>query len=367
MKLKSLCFLAALMAIPLIAQEAAPVPPPPPPDAPAAVQPPPPPPPPQITPEQAEAKVKELLAVIPEVVATYKDGEELKGADICKELKPQLIQAIQAGYPVEKNMITGIARQLASNLIQMKLAGASAKEKGFVGNPEEAKKQLDLVKQNAGPQFEAILKTTGMTEEELLKKIEELDGIQAYLDSMVKLPEKAAENFYKEHVEEFFTQLSASHILAQFPKDAPVTEEAKQATKERILAIQKELKDGKDFAELAKEKSDCPSKEDGGNLGSFSKGQMVPAFEAALLEMKPGEISDIVETEFGYHIIKAGETKVVPFEEVKERIEEHLKQEAEQEVAETTFTKLLEEAKIKWNLPEPEFPKDEEEEAPAEE
>ena len=206
-----------------------------------------------------------------------------------------------------------------------------------------------------------------VTEEELLKKIEELDGIQAYLDSMVKLPENAAENFYKEHVDEFFTQLSASHILAQFPKDAPVTEEAKQATKERILAIQKELKDGKDFAELAKEKSDCPSKEDGGNLGSFSKGQMVPAFEAALLEMKPGEISDIVETEFGYHIIKAGETKVVPFEEVKERIEEHLKQEAEQEVAETTFTKLLEEAKIKWNLPEPEFPKDEEEEAPAEE
>ncbi|MDP7605569.1 MAG: peptidylprolyl isomerase [SAR324 cluster bacterium] len=99
--------------------------------------------------------------------------------------------------------------------------------------------------------------------------------------------------------------VTASHILITY-------EGALRATKKRdrkeakILAEQilKDLKRGKDFAELAREHSDGPSGPKGGDLGRFTRGQMVPEFDQAVFNLKPGEVSGVVETQFGYHIIK---------------------------------------------------------------
>lgn len=66
----------------------------------------------------------------------------------------------------------------------------------------------------------------------------------------------------------------------------------------------KKLSDGKSFEELAKDFSLCPSSRNGGDLGEFPKGRMIPAFEKALMALKPGEISEIVRTQFGYHLIR---------------------------------------------------------------
>ncbi|UJG42118.1 MAG: peptidyl-prolyl cis-trans isomerase [Candidatus Heimdallarchaeum aukensis] len=85
-------------------------------------------------------------------------------------------------------------------------------------------------------------------------------------------------------------KVKASHILVK-----------KRSEAERIL---KELQDGADFAELARKYSTCPSKKRGGNLGFFTHGQMVKEFEKAAFSLKKGELSDIVKTEFGFHIIK---------------------------------------------------------------
>jgi parvulin-like peptidyl-prolyl isomerase len=99
--------------------------------------------------------------------------------------------------------------------------------------------------------------------------------------------------------------VTASHILITY-------EGALRATKKRdrkeakILAEQilKDLKRGKDFAELARGHSDGPSGPKGGDLGRFTRGQMVPEFDQAVFNLKPGEVSGVVETQFGYHIIK---------------------------------------------------------------
>ena len=86
------------------------------------------------------------------------------------------------------------------------------------------------------------------------------------------------------------------------------------------------IEGGADFAQLAKEHSTCPSNRDGGNLGSFGRGQMVPEFEQALLKLKEGEISGPVETQFGYHLIKSAGESTQPLAEVQPRITEFLEQ-----------------------------------------
>lgn len=99
--------------------------------------------------------------------------------------------------------------------------------------------------------------------------------------------------------------VSASHILLMY---AGSMRSSATRSKDEALAQMNDLKakidDGTDFAELAREHSDCPSGSDGGSLGTFGKGQMVKAFEDATYAMEVGETSDVVETDFGYHLIQ---------------------------------------------------------------
>ena len=115
--------------------------------------------------------------------------------------------------------------------------------------------------------------------------------------------------------------VTASHILVRVEKDAD--EATKNAAKEKIEKVRKELLEGGDFAKLAQEYSDCPSKANGGSLGEFGRGRMVPEFEKAAFEQKVGEIGEIVETDFGYHVVKVEKhdpAGTVTFEEVRDEI-----------------------------------------------
>lgn len=78
---------------------------------------------------------------------------------------------------------------------------------------------------------------------------------------------------------------------------------SKEEAQTKIAELKTQLESGSDFATLAKENSDCPSKAQGGDLGQFGRGQMVPAFEQSAFGMEVGQVSDVVETDFGYHLI----------------------------------------------------------------
>ena len=97
----------------------------------------------------------------------------------------------------------------------------------------------------------------------------------------------------------------ASHILVGYEdlKDSD-SERSKEEAQELIETIQAELANGADFAELAAEHSDCPSGASGGGLGEFSRGDMVPEFDEVVFNLQPGEDSDVVETAFGFHLIR---------------------------------------------------------------
>ena len=143
-------------------------------------------------------------------------------------------------------------------------------------------------------------------------------------------------NYYEDNISTFNEQkkIRAKHIL--FKLDGKATEDKEKEVKEKAQSVLKEVREGKDFAELAKKYSDCPSKERGGDLGYFSAGQMVKPFEDAAFKMKAGEISDLVRTEFGYHIIKAEDVKeerTRPLEEARGEITGTLIRNASQELA----------------------------------
>jgi peptidyl-prolyl cis-trans isomerase D len=160
------------------------------------------------------------------------------------------------------------------------------------------------------------------------------------------VPADELRKWYDGHLAQYqqAEQRQASHILITAGKDAKEREAARKKAEE----VRKEvLKSPDKFAELAKKYSQDPgSSEQGGDLGSFGRGAMVKPFEDAVFKLKPGEVSDVVETEFGYHVIKVGgikPEKTVSFEEARPGIEKELaKQRAGKKFAESaeTFSNL---------------------------
>ncbi|MBA7689143.1 Foldase protein PrsA [subsurface metagenome] len=159
--------------------------------------------------------------------------------------------------------------------------------------------------------------------------------------NQVSISDEELLEYYNENKESFLEpeQVHARHILVE--------------TEEEANNLLLQLKEGlTDFAELAKEKSIGPSAPSGGDLGFFARGQMVKEFEDAAFSLEPGKISEVVQTQFGYHIIKCEEKKEEyspTFEEAKEQISDTLKYQREIKVISALTSKLREEAVIVFN------------------
>ncbi|NOY80698.1 MAG: peptidylprolyl isomerase [Kiritimatiellaeota bacterium] len=204
------------------------------------------------------------------------------------------------------------AHGLTSQLIDRELLLGICKKAGIQPDLKKAAKRLSqLEKRFGGPQgLDRILAFQGLTRDEVARQIAEEVALSEWVDKKIrphiKIDEAALKEYYSTHKSQFETpeKMQASHILIKVKPDASPDEKVKARKKaETVLA---KLKKGADFAELARKDSDGPSSRNGGDLGSFQRGQMVPAFDKAAFALKEGQLSDIVETRFGYHIIKAG-------------------------------------------------------------
>ena len=173
------------------------------------------------------------------------------------------------------------------------------------------------------------------------------DKMQAAIDAVT---EEAAKTYYESHLEEF-TQTKgrlASHILVQVPEGAD--EAVKAERRAKAEGIRKALMAGADFAKLAGEVSDCPSRARGGALGVVPRGREAPAFEEAVYGQVLGAIGEVVESPLGYHIVRATgeqEEKVFTFDEVKERLVVLLKSQAQQKITAEYIQELKNKATIK--------------------
>ena len=224
-----------------------------------------------------------------------------------------------------------------------------------------------------GTDLQTALTRMGLTMEQVRKDIRDNERIRKLYESeTAKVPAASEEEitaFYNENAEQFSKgeEIEARHILIG-ARDA---DDAKKAeAKAKAEGLRKQLVEGADFAALAAANSDCPSKAEGGSLGSFGRGRMVPAFDQAAFALATNAISEVVETPFGYHIIQVtgrtegGKTSI---EEAHDQIAEQLAGQKKNAAFETFIEGLRAKATIVHDkpveapaageaLPEPEAP-----------
>ncbi len=164
--------------------------------------------------------------------------------------------------------------------------------------------------------FTADLKKSKLTESDLLKYYVDMltesalteQLVDKYISTKIKVSEPEMQAFYTATKDSLAIK-PVSWKLGMIMREIKPGKDAQAEKLAQLKEIQQRLKNGEDFAALASAESDCPSKEVGGDLGFFKRGMMVKPFEDAAFALQPGEISDIVESQFGYHIIKLEEVK----------------------------------------------------------
>ena len=261
-------------------------------------------------------------------------------------------RALQTGKPVDDAQLNkGVLEQLIGTALlyqESKKEGIKIDQKAVderleqwkkqFPNEEAYKKAMSTANLSVSQMKEDI--TRGMTIEKLI--------VERFVDKTT-VPEKEIKAYYESHLNLFKQpeQVKASHILIKV--DPKAKEPEKEDALKKIRDVQKKQIKGDDFAKLAKEYSQGPSNAKGGDLGYFKRGQMVPAFEEAAFKLKSGEVSDIVKTRFGYHLIKVVDKKpesTVPYEEIKDKLGQYLKQEKVQKEIKQLVEKLRKEAKV---------------------
>lgn len=208
-------------------------------------------------------------------------------------------------------------------------------------------------------EFENALAQDGLTIEKLRQNVRSDVRLQKLLAAEVKnqltpISEQAALVYYQANPQYFQApeRVHARHILFKVDKDVSPAEEDKVRKKaEQVLQL---AKSEKDFAELAQKYSEGPTASKGGDLGFFGHGDMIQPFDEAVFQLEVGEISDLVKTAYGYHIIKLEEKKSTgtqPFQEVTQSIKTHLLQQKRAEAVQNYIEKLKKEANIEY-MPE---------------
>ncbi|GAB4425147.1 MAG: peptidyl-prolyl cis-trans isomerase [Thermodesulfovibrionales bacterium] len=232
--------------------------------------------------------------------------------DVSKEMKslPDQIQKIFEGPEG--------AERFVNELVKKEILYQEAKKKGLDKSPEYQKKVED---------FKKLTLISQLLEKEIEEK--------------VKVSDKDVKDYYESHKKDFTAnnQVRASHILVK--------------TEDEARGIVEQVKKGGDFAKIAKAKSmDTGSAKNGGDLGFFSRGQMVPEFENVAFNLKVGEVSGPVRSQYGYHIIKVTERKegkVVEFEKIKDLLSQRLTAEKQKEIFDSYINNLRNSYKVDIN------------------
>lgn len=254
-------------------------------------------------------------------VAQVKSALEANGQDFSKDEGKKILEEIK--------------KQVLDAMINDKIALQEAEKEGVSLSDEEFQDAMKSLEEYHGGKdaLDKYISQQGLDRESFEESVKEQMIINKFKEKItadVKVTDEEIKKFYDENKAMFelpAPEIRASHILVDTQEEA-----------EKILA---EIKAGADFAELAKKYSKDPATKDiGGDLGYFSKGKMDADFEKAAFALKTGQISDVVKTSFGYHIIKVtGERNSLSFEDAKNYIKSHL----EDSKREEEFNKHIEE------------------------
>jgi len=270
--------------------------------------------------------------VVGEAAATV-NGVVISREQLQAEVQRQMAQLQQQNQmPLDDTLRARVEELVLNRMITDELMYQDSLAQGFAVAEAERDAEMQKIKQKftTADDFKATLEGLHMSEAELADKLQRALTIQRLADHLleaIEVTDAEMQQFYTQHPEQFQSpeQVQARHILIKVATDAD--EAAKAQARAKIAALQKRLADGEDFATLARDHSEGPSNVRGGDLGYFMRGQMVAPFENAAFALAVGEVSDIVETPFGYHLIQVTDRRpaeAVDFESAKPQIRQKL-------------------------------------------
>jgi len=278
----------------------------------------------------------------PSVVVVRVNGEDITRGEILQVVGAALQRMGGQIPPQQLQQVQGqLYQQFKNDLINKKLLDAAIAAAQVSVADEDIFSELNNLRSRvpAGQDLDAALAAQGSNIEELSENIKKDLATRQFLESQLAgvagATEGEAQEFYGANPDNFAKpeKVAASHILVKF--DAEDTEESKAAKKAQLEKVRSDiLAEIVNFEDAAKTHSGCPSGATGGSLGTFGKGQMVPAFEVAAFSQEIDEVGDVIETKFGYHIIKVTEHQdegVVAFEEAKEQLLAYLTSQKKQQ------------------------------------
>jgi len=291
------------------------------------------------------------------VVATV-NGKNITQGEVDKEINAMMTR-MQGRVPPERldQMRMQMESQMLNNLISKQVVAEKIAAENIAISDEEYTKALGELTANlpAGATLDVMLAQSGTSEEEFKTSFTEELKFRKLIESQsggkAEASEAEAQTFYDENKQQFekAESVDASHILIGFEETD--SDEVKAEKKKQLEDIKARIGAGADFAEMAKEHSSCPSKAQGGSLGNFTRGRMVPAFEEAAFSQPVGEVGNIVETQFGYHIIRVDkkvDAGTTPFDEVKDQLVKYLSSQKQQKVAREYVDELVKAATVSY-------------------
>jgi peptidyl-prolyl cis-trans isomerase C len=292
---------------------------------------------------------------LPEVVAKINERTVTRD-DLLQASQAVQMRLAQEGRPVTPTK--GFYRQVLDEVIGLVLLQQDAKTSGTTATDQEVQQQI-AQRKGAFPNEKAYkdaLAKAGITEEKLREQARDQIVVQKYLQNRFaqagNVTDQATREFYDKNKAKIQApeRVRVRHILVRFDpsKGTPAD---KEKAREKTASLLKRVQEGEDFAKLAQENSEDPgSKPLGGELPWITKGQMVPTFEQASFALKkPNDLSPVVESQFGFHIIQLLEHQdagTLPYEQVKGRIGQLLQQQQAQQQLAARVRELRSKAKV---------------------
>ncbi len=294
---------------------------------------------------------KPVPAELPDPVARV-NGDTIGRAEFERAIRT--IEG-RAGSPVPPDRHDEIFRSVLDQMVAVKLLAQESAARKVAVADADVDARFDQIKQQFPTEqaFTQALASQQTTVDKLRSDIRSDLAVNKLLEAVVgtkvAVTDADAKTFYDQNLDKFQEEeaVRASHILIRVAPDAD--EAAKTKARAEAEAVLKQIKAGGDFAALAREHSQDGSAAQGGDLNFFTRGQMVPAFETAAFALKPGQVSGIVETQFGLHIIKVTDrrpARTVPFTEVTARIKDYLTSQKREEATNTFVASLKAKGKV---------------------
>ena len=310
----------------------------------------------------AEEKASSPAQVTGETVVVEVNGVKLTQKEV-DEKANRTIDSIKDKVPPDQlePFKENIQQRLIDDFVTRTLISQELDKTKIVIDDKEIDTALGEIEAKVpeGMTLETMLQQSGMTMEEMREnivfslranKLFETQINPDYTPSDAEIQKYYTDNKKKYDVPE---TVHARHILIKV--DETDDEKTKGAKKIKIEEIRKQLVAGADFGKVAQESSECPSKDRGGDLGTFPRGRMVKPFEDAAFTQKVNEVGPVVETKFGYHIIEVVEhnqAQEKTLDEVKGTITETLQNQKKQQMAKTYLDDLKGKAKIVYGTPD---------------